>query len=79
MAKKKGRGRPKLPKGTSKATVVTMRLQAAERKVLTAAAKKDNMTLSGWIRAVLLQRADPRYTQVLNAEGVPVTGTPSDP
>ncbi len=78
MAKKKGRGRPKLPKSKSKTEVVTLRLQAAERKLLSAAAKKSGQRLSDWMRSVLLQSTSPGYTQGLNAEGVPSIGTPSD-
>ena len=60
MAKKIRRGRPKLPKGVSRASVVTLRLQASERKAIDAAATRDGFdTISEWIRAALMAVCEP--------------------
>jgi hypothetical protein len=73
MAKKKrGRGRPKLPKGVGKATVVTLRLQPAERKAVLAAAKRDGQKLSDWMRTALLHRATAIRIENAEAEGAGV-------
>jgi hypothetical protein len=57
MAKKRGRGRPRMPKGASKATVMTVRLQPAERRAIREAAKSDGQKLSDWVRSALIHRA----------------------
>lgn len=48
------RGRPKLPKGHAKAKYVPVRLNDADLKLFTQAAKKSEYpTLSAWIRHTL--------------------------
>jgi uncharacterized protein (DUF1778 family) len=47
---KKKMGRPKLPNGAAKGRVVTLRLNAADLKMIEAAAKEGKLTLSEWIR-----------------------------
>ena len=69
MAKKKKMGRPKLPRGTSRASLITLRVQPAERKRIEAAAKREGKPLSEWIRETLLAVAGP-VTVVADAEGV---------
>ena len=70
MAKKKRppRGRPRLPDGESKASVITVRLQPAEREILEAA--KGSQTLSDWIRSMLLAAANGVKLEKSEAEGV---------
>lgn len=58
MAKKISRGRPKLPKGQSKAAVVVLRLQPAERKAVVAASKRAGLKLSEWARSALMLAAN---------------------
>lgn len=72
MAKKLKRGRPKFPKGTSKASVVTVRLQPRERKAMLAAAKRDGQRLSDWMRTALLHRATAVRIENVEVEGVGV-------
>jgi hypothetical protein len=47
-------GRPKLPKGEAKGKIVPIRFTKAEAGQLTAAATKNNRTLSEWIRRTVL-------------------------
>ncbi len=56
--KNKGRGRPKLPKGEAKGSVITVRLQKQQRKILADAARRSGVPLSEWARDVLLEIAD---------------------
>ncbi len=46
-------GRPKLPKGTAKGTIVPVRFSPEDRKRVEAAAKSKKQTLSEWIRSTL--------------------------
>jgi predicted HicB family RNase H-like nuclease len=46
-------GRPKLPKGQAKGTIVPVRFSAEDRKRVEAAAKAKKKTLSEWIRSTL--------------------------
>jgi len=48
--KKRGRGRPPLPKKHVKANIIPMRLKDEDLKAFSKAAKAKNQTLSGWIR-----------------------------
>jgi hypothetical protein len=58
MAKKKrGRGRPKLPRGASKAIVVTLRLQRIQRQAIIDAAERDGERPSHWMRLALMAAA----------------------
>lgn len=57
-AKKRSRGRPKLPKGKDQDVVVTIRLRAADRAKLQKVAKKADMAFSAWAREALLEKAD---------------------
>jgi hypothetical protein len=60
-AKKRGRGRPPLPKGHVKGKIVPVRLNDDELKLFTKAANKsDHESLSSWIRHVLRQAAEAR-------------------
>jgi hypothetical protein len=51
--KKRGRGRPALPKKHVKANIVPMRLKDEDLKAFTKAAKASNLTLSEWMRDTL--------------------------
>jgi uncharacterized protein (DUF1778 family) len=54
MAKKARKaGRPKLPNGQAKGRIVPVRFTADALKVITAAAKTNNQTISEWIRSTL--------------------------
>ncbi|PYP90951.1 MAG: hypothetical protein DMG65_09500 [Candidatus Angelobacter sp. Gp1-AA117] len=44
-------GRPKLPKGEAKGRIVPVRFNAYDLKLVTAAAKASNQTVSDWIRS----------------------------
>jgi hypothetical protein len=57
-AKKRGRGRPPLPKGHVKGKIVPVRLDADEVKLFAKAAKaSEHETLSSWIRHTLREAA----------------------
>lgn len=51
--KKRGRGRPALPKKLVKANIVPMRLKDEELKAFSKAAKASNLSLSEWMRQTL--------------------------
>jgi len=58
-AKKRGRGRPPLPKGEVKEGYIPIRVKPEERKMFEKAAKaSEHKTLSGWIRHPLIQAAE---------------------
>ena len=60
-AKKRGRGRPPLPKGHAKGKIVPVRLNDEELKLFTRAAdQSEHESLSSWIRHVLRQAAEAR-------------------
>ncbi len=46
-------GRPKLPKGDAKSSIVPIRLNTEDRKRVEAAARASDQTVSEWIRAAL--------------------------
>lgn len=46
-------GRPKLPKGDAKSSIVPVRLNTEDRKRVEAAARASNVTVSEWIRGTL--------------------------
>jgi len=46
-------GRPKLPEGTAKGTIVPVRFSPEDRKRVEAAAKAKRQTISEWIRSTL--------------------------
>jgi|GEM_PF-1623020 len=48
--KKRGRGRPALPKKHVKSNIIPMRLKDEDLKAFTKAAKASNLTLSEWMR-----------------------------
>jgi uncharacterized protein (DUF1778 family) len=58
-AQKKTRsvGRPKLPKGHAKAQMLRMRINEADLKLFTKAAKASGQNLSAWIRGTLRDAA----------------------
>ena len=58
-AQKKTRsvGRPKLPKGHAKAQMLRMRINEADLKLFTKAAKASGQNLSKWIRGILREAA----------------------
>jgi len=51
--KPKRPGRPKLPKGDAKSSIVPVRLNAEDRKRVEAAARASNQSVSEWIRIAL--------------------------
>ena len=53
MAATKKVGRPKLPKGQAKGTIVPVRFSPEDRKRVEAAAKAKKQTISEWIRSTL--------------------------
>ncbi len=46
-------GRPKLPKGDAKSSIVPVRLNAEDRKRVEAAARAKDQSVSEWIRGTL--------------------------
>ena len=46
-------GRPALPKGHAKASMLRVRFSESDRKRVEAAAKASNQTVSDWIRATV--------------------------
>jgi uncharacterized protein (DUF1778 family) len=46
-------GRPKLPKGDAKSSIVPIRLNAEDRKKVESAARASNQSVSEWIRVAL--------------------------
>jgi len=50
-------GRPPLPKGSAKATLLSVRFTAEERAAINAAAERAALTVSDWARRVLLDNA----------------------
>ena len=53
-------GRPKLPRGEERESILTLRLKPAERRELERAAKAAGQTVSAWAREALLSRAGGR-------------------
>jgi hypothetical protein len=53
QAKKRKVGRPRFPRGTAKSRIVPVRFSAEDLKAMTAQAKANEQTLSGWIRSTL--------------------------
>jgi uncharacterized protein (DUF1778 family) len=47
---KKKMGRPKLPNGTAKGRVVTLRLNVTDLKAIESAARASKLSVSEWIR-----------------------------
>ena len=54
METKRPRGRPALPEGQERSTVLTLRLTAAERARIEQEAAKVGKTVSEWVRARVL-------------------------
>jgi hypothetical protein len=54
MARKKERGRPRLPAGRARRLVVRFLVSASEKSRLEAAARRENRTVSDWLRNVTL-------------------------
>lgn len=52
-ATKRQPGRPKLPRGEAKGSIVPVRFSPEDRKRVEAAAKANNKTVSEWIRCTL--------------------------
>jgi uncharacterized protein (DUF1778 family) len=50
-------GRPKLPKGHAKTQTLRMRIDEADLKLFTKAARASEKNLSAWIRATLREAA----------------------
>ena len=48
-------GRPALPKGRAKQTIVPVRFSPGDRKRLAAVARANKTTVSGWIRTTLYE------------------------
>jgi hypothetical protein len=58
-AQKRGRGRPRLPKGEARQQIFSIRLSADERKTVGEAAERSAaQSASDWARAVLLHVAN---------------------
>lgn len=53
MPKPKKAGRPMLPKGEAKATIVPVRFSPEDRKRVERAAKASKLSVSQWIRSTL--------------------------
>jgi hypothetical protein len=53
-ARKRPVGRPKLPRGEERESMLTLRLKPAERRELQKAAKAAGLTVSAWARRQLL-------------------------
>ena len=47
-------GRPKLPKGNAKSSIVPIRLNLEDRKRVEVAARAKGLTVSDWIRGALV-------------------------
>ncbi len=59
MPKAKKIGRPKLPKGHAKGSIVPVRVSDSERKLFEKAAERsEHKTLSAWIRHTLKEAAN---------------------
>lgn len=56
--KKRPVGRPKLPRGQERDTVLTLRLRPAERDRLQKVARRAEKALSAWARDVLMAQAE---------------------
>jgi hypothetical protein len=75
-------GRPKLPKGQTKGSVITIRLQREQRKTVGNAADRAGVKLSEWARDALLAAAkadtiSPAETEAAGIEPHP-TGISSE-
>jgi len=79
--KKRGRGRPKLPKGVAQTAVLTIRMSKADRRAIHAAARSTGGKLSDWARAVLIRAAsESSIEQERRAEELnPIADSSSDP
>jgi hypothetical protein len=53
MLKRRGPGRPKLPKGEAKRRIVPVRFKTEDLKAMEAQAKASNQTVSEWIRSTV--------------------------
>jgi len=54
--KKRPKGRPHLPEGTSRGSLVSLRLTLDERATYQAQADQEGLSLSDWIRKTLKNR-----------------------
>jgi len=61
-AKKRGPGRPRLPKGEARGAVLSVRLTTEERRVAEAAARAAGLSASDWARATLVAEAIPPHS-----------------
>ena len=60
MPQKKAKvGRPKMPKGEAKGRIVPVRFTADDLKLMAAAAKASNLTISQWIRNTIHAELNP--------------------
>jgi predicted HicB family RNase H-like nuclease len=57
MPKKRGRGRPALPKGKASSDLIGTRVSPEERRAFELLAEKEGVTLSKWVRLSLLRAA----------------------
>lgn len=53
IEKKRKPGRPKLPKGAAKGSIVPVRFSPEDRKRVEGAAKASGQTVSEWVRSTL--------------------------
>jgi hypothetical protein len=56
-SRKRGRGRPRLPKGEARGAVLSVRLTVAERAAIEWAAEATGQSTSDWARAAILGAA----------------------
>lgn len=61
QSKKRGRGRPKLPKGEAKGRIVPVRFTADDLRTMEATARRHREGLSSWVRIALAIEAKERY------------------
>jgi hypothetical protein len=58
VSRPKGPGRPRLPNGMAKESVLALRVTAADRAAIDAAAERGGMPVTKWARKILLSSAD---------------------
>lgn len=57
MVKKRGRGRPKMKRGEQRDTLISFRVNPAEKRVVEAAAKAAKLSRATWVRSVVVAAA----------------------
>jgi uncharacterized protein (DUF1778 family) len=67
IPRKRGPGRPRLPKGAAKGAVLSVRLTAAERAAVDRAARAAGRSPSDWSRDALVKAADAHASEEVAA------------